>query len=136
MIEVGSTAVEGVIGKEDLDFLVRVPPDRFGDARIILDRQFERNERQFANSEFQGYRVVSPIGVSIQLTTENGPLDVFEKFLLRLRSDPALRNAYNDLKLAWNGRPMDDYRAAKGDFIAAALASDGHDDRPDRSTQS
>ena len=123
VVEVGSTAVEGVIGKEDIDFLVRVPCDRFGEARNILDQHFERNERQLADSEFQGYRVASPIDVSVQLTIENGRYDDFEPFLLQLRSDPALRRAYNDLKLAWNGRPMEEYRAAKSDFIAAALAS-------------
>jgi GrpB-like predicted nucleotidyltransferase (UPF0157 family) len=122
VVEVGSTAVDGVIGKEDVDFLVRVGPGRFREARDALDHHFERNVRQFADSEFQGYRIESPIDVSAHLTTKNRYYDLFEKFLIRLRADPALRKAYNDLKTAWDSRPMDEYRAAKSDFISAALA--------------
>jgi GrpB-like predicted nucleotidyltransferase (UPF0157 family) len=125
VIEVGSSAVEGVIGKQDIDFLVRVPRDRFAEARGILDQHFERDALQLANDEFQGYRIASPIDVSAQLTIAGGRYDVFEPFLIRLRSDPAVRNAYNELKRNWNGRAMDEYRAAKGEFIASVLASSG-----------
>jgi 8-oxo-dGTP pyrophosphatase MutT (NUDIX family)/GrpB-like predicted nucleotidyltransferase (UPF0157 family) len=123
VIEVGSSAVEGVIGKQDIDFLVRVPGDRFAEARGILDRRFERDALQLANDEFQGYRIASPIDVSAQLTIAGGRYDMFEPFLIRLRSDPAVRDAYNELKRNWNGRAMDAYRAAKGEFIASVLAS-------------
>jgi hypothetical protein len=34
-----------------------------------------------------------------------GPRPIGPK--MRLRADPALRKAYNDLKTAWDGRPMD-----------------------------
>jgi GrpB-like predicted nucleotidyltransferase (UPF0157 family) len=42
-----------------------------------------------------------------------------------LRDNASLRQAYNHLKAEWNGRPMDDYRAAKRAFIEAALKTDG-----------
>ena len=44
--EVGSTAIEGVIGKQDIDFAVGVPPAQFTAAREILDGSFRRNDRQ------------------------------------------------------------------------------------------
>ena len=122
VMEVGSTAVEGLLGKQDLDLLVRVPQDRFTEARSVLDHVFPRNERQLSDEEFQGYLVTSPLDVSVQLTIKNGRHDVFEDFVVLLRSDPELRRAYNELKVAWNRRPMEEYRAAKNDFIAKALA--------------
>jgi GrpB-like predicted nucleotidyltransferase (UPF0157 family) len=53
-----------------------------------------------------------------------GSYDVFEKFLNLLRASPNLRGAYNDLKRAWIGQPMDAYRKAKAAFIASALEQD------------
>jgi GrpB-like predicted nucleotidyltransferase (UPF0157 family) len=123
VIEVGSTAVEGVIGKQDIDFLARVPRNLFHAAKEALDQNFYRNERQFSAEDFQGYRVSSPLDIAIQLTAENGEHDVFERFLTLLRSDPELRRTYNELKVAFNLRPMDEYRVAKGDFIKRALAN-------------
>jgi GrpB-like predicted nucleotidyltransferase (UPF0157 family) len=119
--EVGSTAVEGVVGKQDLDFLVLVPRGRFQRTRDILDRKFERDKQQHSDHEFQGYRLPSAIGVAIQLTVKNGRHDVFGRFLSLLRADPEVRRAYNDLKFEWNLRSMNDYRAAKGEFIENAL---------------
>ena len=121
IMEVGSTAVKGVVGKQDLDFLVQVPRGRFQRTRDILDRTLERDERQHSDHGFQGYRLPSAVGVAIQLTVKGGRHDVFERFLKLLRADPELRRAYNDLKLNWNLRSMNDYRAAKGEFIEKAL---------------
>jgi GrpB-like predicted nucleotidyltransferase (UPF0157 family) len=39
-----------------------------------------------------------------------------------LRRDRALRRAYDALKRGYDGRPMDEYRAAKAAFIEEALA--------------
>jgi GrpB-like predicted nucleotidyltransferase (UPF0157 family) len=123
VMEVGSTAVEGVIGKEDIDILVRVPRELFGEARSTLDRRFKRNAYQMSNEEYQGYLIESPLDVAIQLTVTGGKFDRFERFVDLLRSNAALRTAYNDLKRAWNGRPMDQYRSAKAEFIERVLES-------------
>lgn len=122
VLEVGSTAVEGVIGKGDLDLLVRVSPSRFVEARALLDARLARNAAQFSDDAFQGYRVESPLDVAVQLTVSGGPYDDFERFLELLRADRSLREAYNELKRAWDGRPMDGYREAKRAFIEAALS--------------
>jgi GrpB-like predicted nucleotidyltransferase (UPF0157 family) len=121
--EVGSTALEDLVGKQDLDFVVRVPADRFGHARAALDFHFARNTAQFADEKFQGYRANSVFDAAIQLTVIGGPHDDFDKFLDRLKGDAALRRAYNELKQAFDGRPMEDYRLAKRAFIEAALAA-------------
>lgn len=121
VMEVGSTAVEGVLGKQDLDFVARVPRERFGEARNILDVHFQRNDRQLSNAEYQGYLVHSPVDVAVQLIVAGGQYDNFEEFVRLLHASVDLRNAYNSLKLAWDGRPMEDYRAAKRAFILTAL---------------
>jgi hypothetical protein len=67
VMEVGSTAITGVIGKQDIDFMVRVHRSEFIKVRDILDRNFRRNPDQLSNNEFQGYCVESSLDVSIQL---------------------------------------------------------------------
>ncbi|MFO0557575.1 MAG: GrpB family protein [Polyangiales bacterium] len=119
--EVGSTAVEGVIGKGDLDVLVRVPAARFEAARSALDAVIDRNPDQLSNEAYQGYRVASELDVAVQLTVLGGPYDDFVPFLDRLREDRSLRDAYNALKREWDGRDMTGYREAKRAFIEGGL---------------
>jgi len=126
VIEVGSTAVEGVIGKGDIDLLVRVPRERFGEARAIVDSIYARNPDQLANDQYQGYLVPSVLDVAIQLTVRDGPYDQFIAFLDALRASPELVERYNTLKRAWDGESMDDYRGAKSRFIAEVLREHGH----------
>jgi GrpB-like predicted nucleotidyltransferase (UPF0157 family) len=121
--EVGSTAIEGLPGKGDLDVLVRAPRSSFDATRAALDEVFPRDEQQFSSDIYQGYRVPSELDVAIQLTVTGGPHDDFVAFLELLRADATLLAAYADLKRDWNGRSMADYRAAKRAFIEAALAS-------------
>jgi GrpB-like predicted nucleotidyltransferase (UPF0157 family) len=119
---VGSTAVPGVVGKQDIDLLVRVPASQFETTQQTLDAHFARNPDQLSTDDFQGYHVESPFDVAIQLTIADGPYDNFLAFLSALRSDPAIVDAYNALKRQWNGRPMEEYRQAKHDFIQAVLS--------------
>jgi GrpB-like predicted nucleotidyltransferase (UPF0157 family) len=119
--EAGSTAVPGVIGKQDIDIVVRVSADQFQPARSILDAACARNPLQPSTFDFQGYTVSTDPDVSLQLTVYGSQFDCFHRFLLALRSDAALLAKYNELKRHWNGRPMDDYRKAKAEFIEKAL---------------
>jgi GrpB-like predicted nucleotidyltransferase (UPF0157 family) len=125
IMEVGSTAVDGVVGKQDLDFVVRVPLLRFEEARDILDKRFQRNQQQLSTAEYQGYLIPSFLDAAIQLIVEVGKHDNFERFLGLLRANGELRRAYNELKVAWNGRSMRGYRLAKESFIESALNNSG-----------
>jgi len=124
VLEVGSTAVEGVIGKGDIDLLVRAPAEHFDTVRARLDAAFPRNPDQLSNDVYQGYTVDSPLDVAIQCTVTGGPFDDFEPFLVALRADPALVAAYNALKRRWDGQPMEAYRSAKRAFIEGVLAGE------------
>ena len=122
--EVGSTAIEGLIGKGDLDVVVLVPAARFEDARSVLDSQYPRNPRQYSGPIYQGYLVPSPLlDVALQVTVKGGSYDIFDRFLDALRASPDHIRAYNDLKRAWNGLDMDGYRRAKAAFIEMVLAA-------------
>jgi len=121
--EVGSTAVAGVLGKQDLDFLVLVPTRDFPNIRAVLDQWFARNPEQRSNDVYQGYKVDSDLDVSIQLTVEGGPHDDFLDFLARLRASATLRAEYNELKKSFDGRDMHEYRFAKRAFIERVLSS-------------
>ena len=127
--EVGSTAVDGVIGKGDLDLLVLAPREKFAATRGHLDSLYPRNPEQLSNDEYQGYLVPSMLDVAIQLTIEGTQYDTFLSFLSflsfldLLKSSAALRDAYNQLKRNMHGKPMTEYRAAKSQFIESALAS-------------
>lgn len=120
--EVGSTAVDGLLTKGDLDWLVRVPASRFPEARRALDRALPRNPDQLSNAQYQGYQVPSPLDLAVQLTVAGGPYDDFLPFLEALRADAALREAYNALKRRHDGQPMAEYRAAKSAFVREVLA--------------
>ncbi len=123
VMEVGSTAIEGVIGKQDIDFAVRTPLDRFEETRSVLDRHFQRNANQLSNAEYQGYLVPSPLDIAIQLFVADGKHDHFERFLKLLSAGETLRHAYNASKMSWNGRSMTGYRRAKQAFIDKALSN-------------
>ena len=120
--EVGSTAVQGVVGKQDLDFLVLVPKTDFAESRTALDNIFKRSPEQLSNDVYQGYTISSDLDVAIQLTVEGGPNDTFLAFIDLLRASEVLRNQYNQLKTAFDGQPMNEYRQAKQEFIENALA--------------
>ena len=130
VMEVGSTAVQGLIGKQDVDFAVCVPRRRFVATRRVLDAALSRNPGQLSDSQFQGYLVASPLDIAVQLTVEGGPYDDFSAFLAALKASATLREAYNALKRYWDGRPMEDYRGAKAAFIAAALRKRPGAERP------
>lgn len=52
--EVGSTAVPGLVGKQDLDFVVLVPARDFPSIRTVLDQWFARNPEQLSDDVYQG----------------------------------------------------------------------------------
>ncbi|MCB9669014.1 MAG: GrpB family protein [Alphaproteobacteria bacterium] len=122
VFEVGSTAVAGVIGKGDLDVLVRVPEPGFPHLLARLDAVLPRNPAQYASPIYQGYTVPSPLDVALQCTVTGGPHDDFLPFLDALRADPALVDRYNALKRRFDGGSMDAYREAKRAFVEAVLS--------------
>ena len=100
---------------------MRAPECRFADTRARLDAHFARNPDQLSTDVYWGYLVTSKLDAAIQCILAGGAHDSFEALVTLLRGGPELRERYNNLKRAWDGRPMVLYRQAKAAFIAAAL---------------
>jgi GrpB-like predicted nucleotidyltransferase (UPF0157 family) len=124
ILEIGSTAVAGLIGKQNLDFLARVRREDFARALRVLDEALARCPRQAADEALQAYRLPGgELDIALRLATVGAPCDGFHLFLEALRADAQLRAAYNRLKIQWNGKKMRGYCAAKALFVAKALGS-------------
>jgi GrpB-like predicted nucleotidyltransferase (UPF0157 family) len=98
--------------------------DDFAATRALLDGAFRRNAEQLSTDRYQGYLVESPLDAALQLTVTGGEHDTFLAFLDVLRANRDVLAAYNALKASWDGKPMADYRVAKGRFIEEVLERD------------
>ncbi|WP_162787267.1 GrpB family protein [Notoacmeibacter marinus] len=131
--EVGSTAVPELVGKGDVDVLVRVPLADFAAASRTLEQRFACNEDQHASATFRSYLVSPPKHglppVTIQMTAIGASTEVFDAFLAVLRTDETMRERYGTLKRSWEGRGMAGYRRAKARFIRNALRGSETPDR-------
>ena len=125
VLEVGSTAIPGVVGKGDIDLLARCDAVDFERMTTALDRVLVWNPDQLCTPEYRGYTCPSPLDLAVQATVRGGPYDDFEPFLDALRADATLVDAYNELKRRFDGQPMDVYREAKAAFIRAVLDQAG-----------
>lgn len=117
---VGSTAVPGALTKGDLDIQVRVPPASFAAAEAALAVTYARNAGNPARERFASFEAHGgDVDVGIQLTSIDGTDDSFWRFRELLLTDKDVRAAYDALKRAHDGGPMDDYRRAKDRFFTA-----------------
>ena len=120
---VGATAIPGCLTKGDLDIVVRIDAQDFPVADQALEARFRRNLGSVRSASFAAFEDAgaSP-HLGVQLVAVGSEYDDFHRFAEALRADPELVSAYGRLKQAWHGKPMDEYGAAKGAFIAGALA--------------
>lgn len=119
---VGSTAVPGSLTKGDVDLQVRVDASMFAAADACLAAHYDRNVGSIHTDEFSPFKDDStdpPLG--IQLTVIGSRFDFFWKLRDLFLARPELREAYDALKRAHEGRPMTEYRAAKEQFFAPLL---------------
>jgi GrpB-like predicted nucleotidyltransferase (UPF0157 family) len=126
VLHVGATAIPGCLTKGDLDIFVRVDPADFTYVDAVLAERFRRNTGSVRTHEFSAFEDPGrPIDVGIQLAIRGGSYDFFQRFAEALRANPQLVQRYNDLKLAFHGKPMADYRAAKDVFVRETLSAYG-----------
>lgn len=121
IMHVGATAIPGCLTKGNLDIMVRVDSDEFGEADRALASLFTRSlavrESTFAAFEDPG----STLHLGIHLVARGSAYDVFEKFRDRLNASPALLREYNALKREYDGAPMVQYQSARDRFILRSL---------------
>ncbi len=123
ILHVGATSVSGCLTKGDLDLVVRVDAPDFQAARDALDSAYCKNLGSPRDDTFASYAIEGrSLPVGIQLVVRGSALDDFHSFWERLRASPQLKDEYNALKRQWDGGDMEQYRAAKSDFIRRANA--------------
>lgn len=115
---VGSTAVPGSLTKGDLDVQVRVAPEHFPLAVETLSRRYAVNDGSISTDTFRAFTdELSDPPLGIQLTVRGSEYDFFWKVRDVLLMNEQYRRDYDALKLAYEGKDMDDYRAAKNRFM-------------------
>jgi len=120
---IGSSAIEGMVSKGDLDIFLGVDKEAHTSTlEIIKSFGFEIKQGTLRTDELCMLISASyPIEVAIQVVA-NG--SVFENFLIfrdLLQSDVVLKNEYNQLKESSAGLTEDDYRLKKSAFIENIL---------------
>lgn len=121
---VGSTAVEGSLTKGDVDLQIRVDQSSFEEMRDFLERNYDRNEGSSQTAFFGAYEKndeVLPLG--LQLTLKDSDVDNFWKVTQFFKENPDITRSYNELKVQYKGKDMQDYRDEKAVFMRNLLNS-------------
>ena len=121
---VGSTAIPGSLTKGDLDIVVRVASANFDNASSVLEGMFARNTGSDRSHKFAAFLDSSTDPeLGVQLVIAGSHVDYFVAWRSLLESDLQLRQEYDALKRAFDGKSMDAYREAKAQFIRERLYS-------------
>jgi len=120
---VGATALPAGTTKGDVDVCVRVAPDRFDAAVAALRGRYEVAQPEnwtatFASFSAAGYEL--PLG--IQVAAAGSADDFLVTLRDRLRTDPELLRAYDEVKRGAAGGGPEAYWAAKDAFLRKVLA--------------
>ena len=120
---IGSSAVQGLWSKGDLDVYIEVEPEAFDAARVTLQQRGFYLKRDTLQTAQLCYFVAEGLGVDVglQLVARGSRFRFFLIFRDRLRRDAKLRATYNQLKHAAQHLNAQDYRRLKSEFIVAIL---------------
>jgi len=119
---IGSTAIPDSLTKGDLDIQVRVKQKDFEKAQNALSKIYKSNKGNPPTKTYASFKdddAKIPLGV--QLTVIGSKEDNFTALRDILVSDKKHLKAYNALKERYQGKPMREYRKAKGKFIENIL---------------
>lgn len=116
---IGSTSIPGTLTKGDLDITVRVPKENFKEAVAKLKKLYQVNQPENWKEYFASFKDDKKLGIDFgaQLVIIDSPADDFIKLRDILASDPKLIEEYNQMKLKYEGKNMDEYRKEKADFF-------------------
>lgn len=127
MEHIGSTAIPGSITKGDIDILVTVEAAQLAEADRMLAERFARNEGSGRSATFSSFKdEKEPFPLGIQLVAR-GSDDEWEFRTVQARlADPDALDAYNALKLSYEGKGASEYITAKDTFIRDILEAAKH----------
>lgn len=116
---IGASSIPGTITKGDLDINVRVAREDFKKAVELLKKLYEINQPENWSGDFASFKKDGyfDIDLGVQLVVIYSKSDDFVKIrnLLRDRSD--LVEKYNEMKIKFEGKSMEEYRKEKAEFF-------------------
>lgn len=119
---IGSTAISDSLTKGDLDIQVRVKEKDFEKAQNALSKIYKSNKGNPPTKTYASFKDNNAkISLGVQLTVIGSKEDNFMALRDILASDKKHLKAYNALKNRYQGKPMREYRKAKGKFIEKFL---------------
>jgi GrpB-like predicted nucleotidyltransferase (UPF0157 family) len=119
---IGSTAIPGSLTKGDLDIQVRVKQKDFEKAQNALSKIYKPNKGNPPTKTYASFKdndTKIPLGV--QLTIIGSKEDDFTALRDILVSNKKYLEKYNALKNQYQGKPIKEYRKAKGKFVEKIL---------------
>ena len=122
---IGSSAIDGMLSKGDLDLFVGVEAQEFPVAIAAVESLgFRIKTESFRNESLCPFESAAyPLPVGLQLVANRSEFECFITFRDRLSADENLRSAYNQLKRNASSLSGDEYRQLKSAFIENVLAS-------------
>ena len=121
---IGSTAIPGSLTKGDLDIQVRIMQKDFEKAQKALSKMYKPNKGNPPTKTYASFKNDSTkIPLGVQLTVVGSKEDNFAALRDILVSDKKHLKEYNSLKKRYQGKPMREYRKAKGKFVEKVLKS-------------
>mgnify|MGYP001615344853 FL=1 len=116
---IGSTAIPNSVTKGDLDINVRISREHLDYAIEELKKFYEINQPENWTSTFASFKNDNnfDLPVGVQLTVIDSEYDDFTKLRDILLKDKKLLEEYNQMKLKYEGKDMDDYRKEKSEFF-------------------
>lgn len=122
---IGSSSVEGLVSKGDLDIYLSVPLENHSDAVNKLEEMgYVVKEDTHRDDEL--CMMILPdqeIDTAIQIVAKGSRFENFLDFKYSLQSNPLLREEYNQLKRDSASLDEESYRLKKAAFIEKVLKS-------------
>lgn len=116
---IGSTAILDSVTKGDLDINVKVEEKDFTEAVKHLKKLYKINQPENWTSDFASFKDETSLGIDFgaQLVVRDSKSDDFTKMTEILKKNSDLLKEYNEMKLKYEGKSMNQYRKEKANFF-------------------
>ncbi|WP_299128889.1 GrpB family protein [uncultured Vibrio sp.] len=120
---VGASSIPSAVSKGDLDIFVGVELGELEDAiERLTTLGFTEKLDTLRTPELCMLESTSGDDVALQVVANGSEFECFLRFRDKLRTNPALVQQYNTLKMSCEGWPHEEYREKKSTFIEHVLA--------------
>jgi GrpB-like predicted nucleotidyltransferase (UPF0157 family) len=116
---VGSSAVPGAWGKFDVDIQIRVPQEKFSEVMKKLIPVLSPKHASVWDDRFGLFseQPGTQVDIDYMVTVIGDHRDDYYKIRDYFINNPIALDEYNKLKRSFEGKPYDEYRIAKKEFI-------------------